>query len=230
MIKLYQFAPSWGMSASPFCLKLETYLRMTGLPYEIAIAENPGKAPKGKLPYIEDNGKIVADSNFVIDYLKTTYGNPLDTHLSASEQAIALAIQRLIEENFYWALVYSRWQDPANWEKTKAAYFSFLPPILSTFVPNIAKKKTLQALCGHGMGKHNQAEVYEIGVRDLTAIAHFLEEKPFMLGNRPTTLDASAYAFVVNILRPPIESPLKQQAQSLPNLKAYCDRMEEQFY
>lgn len=114
MIKLYQFAPSWGMSASPFCLKLETYLRMTGLPYEIAIADNPGKAPKGKLPYIEDNGKLVADSNFAIDDLKTTYGNPLDAHLSPSEPAIALAMQRTIKENFYWALVYSRWQDPAN--------------------------------------------------------------------------------------------------------------------
>jgi len=35
MIKLYQFHPAWGLpNPSPFCMKVETYLRMAGLPYE----------------------------------------------------------------------------------------------------------------------------------------------------------------------------------------------------
>ena len=34
-IKLYQFPPALGLpNASPFCMKLETYLRMAGLPFE----------------------------------------------------------------------------------------------------------------------------------------------------------------------------------------------------
>ena len=45
MIQLHQFAPAWGMSASPFCLKLETYLRMAEIPYEVVIGEM-GKAPR----------------------------------------------------------------------------------------------------------------------------------------------------------------------------------------
>ena len=36
MIKLYQFPPAFGLpNASPFCMKLETYLRMAGLPFTL---------------------------------------------------------------------------------------------------------------------------------------------------------------------------------------------------
>lgn len=39
MIKLYQFEPAFGLAnASPFCMKLETYLRMADLPFEIPCA------------------------------------------------------------------------------------------------------------------------------------------------------------------------------------------------
>ena len=53
MIKLYQFEPAFGLAnASPFCMKLETYLRMAALPFEIPCASlrHLQKAPKGKMP------------------------------------------------------------------------------------------------------------------------------------------------------------------------------------
>ncbi|MBX9811968.1 MAG: glutathione S-transferase N-terminal domain-containing protein [Burkholderiales bacterium] len=46
-------------------------LRMAGLPYECPRGANHMRAPKGKLPYIEDNGRLIADSTFVIDYLNS---------------------------------------------------------------------------------------------------------------------------------------------------------------
>ena len=85
MIKLYQFAPAFGLpNASPFCMKVETYLRMAGLPHELV---NDGlrvmKAPKGKLPFIDDDGVVVADSTFIIEHLQRRYGAPLDEALGA---------------------------------------------------------------------------------------------------------------------------------------------------
>ena len=51
MITLHQFARVWDIpNLSPFCSKVETYLRMAGIPYEVADAIPP-TAPKGKLPY-----------------------------------------------------------------------------------------------------------------------------------------------------------------------------------
>jgi glutathione S-transferase len=231
MIKLYQFAPAWGIpNASGFCLKLETYLRMTGLPFEIAPDADLRKAPKGKMPYIEDNGRAIADSSLVIDYLKATYGDRLDGHLTSAESAISLSMRRLMEENLYWAVVYSRWQEPDNWEKMKGTLFADLPPLLRGIVPPLVRKQVLKSLYGHGMGRHTRDEIYQIGSTDLTALSTFLGDKPFFMGNEPTTLDATAYGFLVMILWVPIASPLKTAAQKLPNLAAYCDRMREQYY
>ena len=105
MIKLYQFTPAFGLpNASPFCMKLETYLRMAALPYDAPANANMMKSPKGKMPYIEDGAKVLGDSGLIIAYLKATYGDPLDAALSSAERAVSLAFQRLLEENLYWAL------------------------------------------------------------------------------------------------------------------------------
>ena len=70
MIKLYQYLPAFGLpNASPFCMKLETYLRMAGLPFEAPVVSlrELGRAPKGKMPYIEDGVRIPADSTFIME-------------------------------------------------------------------------------------------------------------------------------------------------------------------
>jgi glutathione S-transferase len=231
MLKLHQFAPAFGLpNASSFCLKLETYLRMTAIPFESVYGMDMGKAPKGKMPYIVDGDNVIGDSNFIIDYLKNTYGDRLDANLTAVDRSIALAMQRLIEENLYWVMVYSRWQEPANWEKTKAALFGDLPSILKPIVPNIVRNKTRKSLQNHGLGKHSTAEIYTIGCADITALSDFLADKPFFLGTEPTSLDASAYGILTSVLRTPIQSPMQDHAQQLPNLSSYCERMSDRYY
>ena len=218
MIQLYQFAPAFGLpNTSSFCLKLETYLRMVGLPFESVYGIEMGKAPKGKMPYIVDGDKTIGDSNFIIDYLKQTYGDPLDAHLTASDRAISLAMRRLIEENLYWVMVHNRWIEPQNWETTKSVFFKDLPPILKAIVPGIARKETQKKLQGQGMGKHSSEEIYAIGMADITALADFLSDKPYFLGDAPTSLDASAYGILANILGSPFDSPVKAKAQQLTN-------------
>ena len=60
-IKLYCFQPAGGLpDASPFVVKVMTLLKMAGLDY---VGDRTGfaRAPKGKQPYIDDDGTIVAD-------------------------------------------------------------------------------------------------------------------------------------------------------------------------
>ncbi|MGB8338408.1 MAG: glutathione S-transferase family protein [Burkholderiales bacterium] len=233
MIKLYQFAPAFNLpNASPFCMKLENYLRMAALPFEIPRPNmrDLGKAPKGKMPYINDNGKIVADTSFIIDYLKTTYGDKLDGWLNTEQKAVALAFQRLLEENLYWAVLHTRWVEPEGWEKTKAAFFGKMPVPLKWFVPSLARRGLIKELHGHGMGRHTPEEIYAIGKRDITALADFLGNKPYMMGSEPCSLDATAYAFLANLVWVPVESALKQHTGQYPQLKAYCERMRSRYY
>ena len=231
MIKVFQFAPAFGLpNASPFCMKLETYLRMAGLPFELVNSGDVLKAPKRKLPYIDDGGTVVADTSFIIDYLKGRYGDPLDANLTPLERAQATAFQRLFEENLYWAVVQTRWADAEGWAKTREAFFAALPVPLRWFLPALARRGLLAEMRGHGMGRHSVAEIHAIGCRDVTAVADFLGDKPFMLGANPTSLDATAHAFLANLLWAPVASPIQRHAQARPTLEAYCQRMRARYF
>jgi glutathione S-transferase len=233
VIKLFQFEPAFGLpNASPFCMKLETYLRMAALPFEIprATLGHLQKAPKGKMPYIEDQGKLIADSTFIIDHLKTTYGDPLDGWLDAGQKAVAQAFQRLLEENLYWAVVYTRWVEPQGWELTRAGFFGKLSPPLKWVLPSLARRGIIRELRGQGMGRHSREEIMTIGRRDISALADFLSNKPYFMGGAPCSLDASAYAFLANLLWVPVASDLKRHASQYPQLEAYCQRMRSRYY
>ena len=231
MIKLYQLAPAWDVqNLSPFCLKVETYLRMAGLPYEVAHAIPP-QAPKRQLPFIEDSGTRIADSQFIVEYLKQTYGDTVDGHLSAGERAVSNAMQRLIENHLSWAFVFARFgKRDANWVENKRALFGRLPPGVRNLIAPLARRGMLRELRGHGMGRHTEAEIYQLGQRDLGSLRDFLAEKPWFMGERPTTLDASAFGLLANILWVPIESPLKEGLKTLPTLTSFCDRVRERYF
>ena len=51
-----------------------------------------------------------------------------------------------------------------------------------------------------------------------------------MLGAQPSSLDATAYAFLANLLWAPVDSPIRHHAQQRPTLEAYCQRMMVRFY
>lgn len=232
MITLYQFAPTWGIpNSGQFSVKVETYLRMAGLPYQV-IETLPLTAPKGKLPFIKDDGQKIADSSFIIEHLKEKYGDSLDKHLSVEQRAILTAIQRLLEEHLYWIGMYARWKyTDENWQITKKAIFGGLPPMVSDFVALIYRRLIIgKQIYGQGIGRHNSNEIFHLGKIDLEALSIFLAEKPYFMGNKPTSLDASAFGILINTVHGPIDSPLKEYGSSKRNLTDYCDRMMTEFF
>lgn len=100
-VVLHQFPPTKLVaSGSPPCLKLETFLRMTKIPYENEYGLKFSK--KGKMPWIEFNGQEIADSNLCIQFLKREFKVDVDSHLNNTERAIAHSIRTMLEENTYW--------------------------------------------------------------------------------------------------------------------------------
>ena len=94
-VVLHQFVPlKLSVSGSPACIKLETFLRMTKIPYENNCAFKFSK--KGKKPWIEFNQQEVADSNFCIEVLKKEFQVDIDSHLSATGKAIAHSVRTML--------------------------------------------------------------------------------------------------------------------------------------
>ncbi|NOU23421.1 MAG: glutathione S-transferase family protein [Methyloglobulus sp.] len=231
MITLYQFARTWGIpNLSQFCVKLETYLRINKLPYEI-VETLPLKAPRGKLPYIEDEGRRLSDSRVIVNYLKTRYGDTDKALLSAEEQGVATSFQRLLEEHLYWIGMVTRWDyTEENWQTNKQAIFSGLPPVARDLAAFVYRIKINAQIKGHGIGRLTHEEMFGLGMEDIDSLADFLGNKPYFMGDTPSSLDASAYGILVNTLGCPIESPLKDHALGKQNLLDYCRRMQAEFF
>jgi len=231
MIKLFQFHSAFGLpNPSPFCLKAETYLKMAKLDYEVISTINMNRTPKGKMPFIEDQGTVVADSGAIIKYLENKYSIGLDTQLSLSEKAVAFGLARMLEEHYYWTLVYNRWIDDSNWPLVKKVYFGGMPLLVRDIIPAIARKIISRDLKGHGMGRHRLDEIYALGVVDVNALAAFLEDKEFVMGGEVTTVDATAYAFIACTLHFPNKSPMIEAVKSHNNLVAYYKKLSAKYY
>lgn len=211
-------------------MKVETYLRMTAIAYETVNGASPLKAPKKKLPYIDDNGKIVADSGIILDYLKRTYGSKADAGLSPTDAAAGHTLRRLFEESLYWVMVYSRWMEEPTWPVVREQFFGSMPPVMKQIIPTMIRRSLRKALYLQGVGRHSREEIYDIGCADLSAVSASLGDKAFFIGDRATSIDATAYAFLANILMPPFDSPLKRHAIALGNLQPYCDRIREKYF
>ncbi len=231
MIKLHQFARTWGIpNLSPFCCKLETYLRLSRIPYEV-IESMPPKAPKGKLPFIEDDDKKIADSDLIIQHLIQTYGDKLDADLSPAQKATSFAMQRLLEDHLFWVTLYTRWQySDENWQVNKKAIFHPFPPLIRDIVASVFRFLIRRQIYGQGIGRHTSEEIFQLGRNDLDALSDFLADKPYFMGDKPTSLDATAFGFLINTIDCPIESPVKEYACRKKNLDDYCQRIMSEYY
>lgn len=232
MLRLYNFGPFFNLpDASPFCVKVDAYLRAAGIPYEVVSGfENLRKAPKGKLPFIDDDGKVIADSAFILSYLKEKYGDPLDTGLTAEQKAAAHAFTKMLDENLYWCMVHSRWIDDSVWPTIRALFFSAMPAPMRAILPPIIRRGVAKSLREQGIGRHNPAEILEIARRDLSALSDLLGDKPYFFGQQVTTLDTVAYAFLAEAIVPPLKCGLNDLARSFPNLVAFVERFQTHYY
>lgn len=229
-IKLYQFPLMKGMNLSPFCLKLEAWMRMAEIEYQIVCDSPVYKAPKGKFPVIEDQGQIIPDSNFAVEYLEKKYSDPLDGHLQASEKATVIAYKMLVEESLYWQLLYSRWMEDHNWQILKAFFFKDMPFPVSFFVTKLLRKNVQKNLKIQGTGRHSREQIYQLGQSNIRALSDFLGDKPYFMGDKVSSLDAIAYGTLANLRLDYLPSPLVDYTKKCENLVSFCDRIKARWF
>jgi len=224
-LKLVQFPTTEDIpNYSPFCVKAEVLLKMSGLPYEIEWTDDPRKTPNGKLPMLRDGDKIIADSECIKLYLTEEKGVRFDEHLSPREQAQAHAFATMIEERSYWTLVYDRWVVEKNWPVTSNHWFGKMPFPLRVIIPKIARKGVRANLVGHGIGRHSAAHIFKVAKMDLDAIAAQLGDQDFLFGDKPSSVDATVFGFLVNLTNGQMTAELMETIKSYSALIAYVER------
>ncbi len=230
MITLYTFGPNIGLpDASPPCMKAEVLLKMADQPYQLDHTSFP-KAPKGKQPFMDDAGTIVADSTFIRWHLEQKYQIDFDAGLSPQERAQAWAFEKLCEDNLYFAVAHTRWVLDENFQRGPAKFFDMVPAPLRPIVRTLVRRKVVKSLRMQGIGLHSGDEIVQLATRGIDALADQLGDKPWLMGNAPCSADASVFATVAGLLCPVFNTPLLAATERHANLVAYRGRGMARWY
>jgi len=214
-------------NGSPFVVKLETYLKMANIPYEVDVKDFFGM--KGKTPWITLNGEHIADSQMCIEFLAKKFGKKIGNgNYSKEERALANLARITMDEHFIWGLLL--WRYIYTKGKDCLKFMPFPPLILKyllmTFVPQLKK-----AVHGQGIGRHSQDEVVKIMCDDLRTISTFLGDKKFLLGDEPCEEDAAVFGHLAEIVWNCPNSPYEKLVyEELGNIKDYCMRMQKTYW
>lgn len=229
MLELIQFPAAFGiMNGSPFCMKVEVFLKLAGLPYRVNSRVLPMRLPKGKLPALRDGDALVCDSQTIIEHLQRHHAAALPPALQRAESGAEHVLRRMVEEHLYFAMLWHRWIDDAGWAVTAPTFFSHLPGPLRAVVPALVRRKMRRDLVGQGMARHDAGEIAARACADLDAVALTLGELPYFGGEAPGAIDATLYGFLANVLFVAIDNPVQRHLQTLPTLVAYTSRLETQ--
>jgi glutathione S-transferase len=230
MITLYVFGPAFGLpDPSPFVMKTEVQLKMAGIPYRKEKSA-PMNGPKGKLPYIDDDGTLVGDSTFIREHLAAHHGLNFDGGLTAEQRAQCWTIERMLEDHLYWAIVHMRWMIDENFANGPAHFFDGVPETAREEARRQGQERVRAVLHGQGVGRHTAGEVADLGERSLLALSTLLGDRDYQMGARLCSTDATAFGVVAGALAPLFDSPLARSARAHKNLVSYCDRMMSRFY
>jgi hypothetical protein len=141
LIYLIQY-PRFGVipNCSPWSLKLETFIRFAKLNYTNVSNEFKFGSAKGQVPFIELNGRQIADSNFIIDNLKTTFNLSIDRNLNEREKADERAYSVLVEESLLRAMFYYRSRN-FQWLATDKGIIRHFTGIKKIFFQKVVTKR-----------------------------------------------------------------------------------------
>jgi glutathione S-transferase len=214
---------------SPACLKLKTYLRMAGVPYTAQMGD-PRKAPTKKIPFVTHDGADIGDSGLIIDHLKQKLGDPLDGKFTPEQHALGHLVRRTCEESLYWPVLLTRWGDDHAFAQMTPQLKSIVPPVVGGLIIGMIRKETLRNAWGQGISRHTMENVLAFARADIDALAVILGDKPYLLGDAPSSYDATLFGTMANLLAFPAESVLVKHTRGKANLVAFVERVTASYW
>ncbi|KAI6217448.1 hypothetical protein M3Y99_01766400 [Aphelenchoides fujianensis] len=171
-VYLIQFPRAGSVpSISPFCLKLETWLRIAQIEYQNVDNQFKFTSRKKQVPFVELNGRQVADTNFIVSELSRIFDVDIDEHLSERDMADFRAYQSLVEDSLF---LHHNLSFLATEDGVIGHFEGFRKLIFRTY--GIAKLKRSYKNKHRG---HSASEVEMITKKNLKALSIFLGSKPW---------------------------------------------------
>ncbi|CAD6197788.1 unnamed protein product [Caenorhabditis auriculariae] len=231
VVYLYQFPrpATKAPSLSPFCLKIETFLRVYGIKYEsISSWITLKQSPRGLLPFIELNGQQIADSQVIVWTLQKHF--KIEDSLKGEERGTARALERMIDLSTNYALLVDKTVNNAHLLLSRSVSGAPLPGFLTNIFAKrfseIARKRVNGVL-----GSLSKEELKILLRKDIQAIDDVLGDKKFLFGDRITSTDCSVFGQLGATFYLPYRQEITDLLEDdFPRVRHYLDRIRSHYY
>jgi len=221
MLTLYSYPELFGIADNnPYGLKTFAFLKLTKVPFRHAHIFDASAAPRGQLPYIEDDGTTIGDSDAIIAHLINKYRLTIDATLTPPQRDTDLMIRRTLDD-LYWVMSYSRWKDDRYWPLFRDALMREHARVTAADLDK-ARAFNFQRYHFQGIGRFTPEAAYARGLADLAVLARLVPADEYVHGRKPGAVDAAIYGFIANILFYDIPTPLKAFVIAHANLERHC--------
>jgi len=145
---------------------------------------------------------------------------------------VAVSSHRRNGHDFYFVLMYLHFKDERGWQEFLPVWKDYGAAIgMPSFVFHpalfFARRNVLRDLWGQGTGRYDLETGRRFGRESVTSLADLIGDGPYLLGERPTTYDVTAYAFGASIVQAEFTCPVREHAKRQESLLAYLDRIRE---
>jgi len=230
VVYLYQFHRSPTVpNLSPFCVKIETWLRVHKLAHEV-IGSYFNRSQNGLVPFVEINGRQIADSQLILFELQKHFG--IKEAESPGRVGISRIVDRMIEGSTFYALQYTRICKNTAQFLEKRNFGREIPAILRTMAVPYFRNRLKTRIDSQGYGKFAEVDVEEILRRDIAALDSLLGDNKFYGGgDQPCTADVTVFGHLATCEYIAMDQPVKALiGREFPRVKAHIERMRKTFW
>jgi len=208
-------------SASPFGLRLETFLRVAGIEHEVEIQTSNSNST----PWIKVGDDIVRNHDDIIPYLVKKFNVKLDAQASGSRKTAARLVDTLFETKISWGVALWRWVYD---EGKSVKDIQYLPPKEKDLL--VIRDSIQQSARYQGMGRRSKEDVVQIVSQGLADAAGALGKHPYFLGDSPGEVDCRAFSILAQMVWNMPSSPFETSVKQIKPLMDYVIRVRETFY
>ncbi|CAJ0959075.1 unnamed protein product, partial [Mesorhabditis belari] len=234
VVYLFQFPRTKHLpNISPYCLKVESFLRLHGVKYEVRETFKL-RSSQGLLPMIELNGRQVGDSGLIIAHLKKTLNiqDYSDDKEAAQGRVISKACDAFTAHTIYKYKILDNSKNFAGEIMTAAKMPNFAKGIATAlFARQIRKSANMKIGAQLGIwpdGAHEEMVRDELQMYE-TLLKNFVGHNLF--GDKITEADLTLWSHLATTLYMPFDLlPQKLIREDFPHLKSFTERLRDKLW
>ena len=185
---------------SPFCARVELYLRFMHQPYVKSVSRDFAENPRHKIPFANVFGEMVDNSSHIIDTIqRKLHWEDDDERLTAAQRTTGHFVRTILFQDYYFCLMHAMANTAWGHNVVRTSVKKEVPPIplLRRFIFKAAIRNDYAITWGQGYGRYPEVFVVRQAMRDFQALSHTLGNHKFILDTpQPTRYDIDMYAFL----------------------------------